>query len=173
MEEKFLHGEDHAEERNSAFQTRRNLSSSSQALAYEAFDLVKLKGKNTFCTAEKLKSKKLIEQLFKEGKSVSHNGFTLVYLFTPLNCLYPAQAGFSVPKKSFKHAVDRNRIKRLLREAYRMQKLPLYEKLVADKKQAALMWVYKGREMPDYDKVQKEVQFCLKKLLWKTPWAGC
>ncbi|MFN8287570.1 MAG: ribonuclease P protein component [Chitinophagales bacterium] len=159
-----MHAEEHAEERNSAFHPRRDLSSSSR-LAYAQFDLSKLKGKTTFCAAEKLKSQKLIEQLFKEGKSVSHNGFTLVYLFGPLSTHYPALAGFSVPKKSFKHAVDRNRIKRLLREAYRHQKFALYQKLVADKKQACLMWVYKGKELPEYDKVVKEVQFCLKKLL--------
>ncbi|MBK8657991.1 MAG: ribonuclease P protein component [Bacteroidetes bacterium] len=70
---------------------------------------------------------------------------------------------FSVPKRNFKHATDRNRVKRLLREAYRLQKFSFYTALIAADRHLAIMWVYKGRQLPDFDTVQTEVAFCLKK----------
>jgi|ERR1043165_1692013 ribonuclease P protein component len=165
MEEKFLQEEEAAAERNSQFLTKRDLNKPSLAVSYADFDVARLKGKHTFTGAEKLKSIKIIDQLFKEGKSVSANGFTLVYLIQSLHTLYPAQAGFSVPKRFFKHAHDRNRVKRLMREVYRMQKLALYEKLLAQKQQMALMIIYKGKELPAYENVEKAVTSCLGKLL--------
>jgi ribonuclease P protein component len=160
MEEKFLQTEGPGAERNSPFRTRRNLNSSSAS-----FDISFLKGKNTFGRDEKLKSKKIIDQLFKEGKSVSANGFTLVYLVQPLSTIYPAQAAFSAPKKNFKSSPDRNRIKRLMREAYRLNKISLYEKLLAQKQQMAIMFIYKGKEMPGQEAATKAMLSCLKKLI--------
>ena len=165
MEEKSLHAEGAGAEKSSRFQTRRDSNKSSVVRAFANFDLNKLKGRNTFCSAEKLKSKKVIEHLFKEGKSVSNNGFTLVYLSGPLNTMYPAQAGFTVPKKFFKHAVDRNRIKRLMREAYRLNKYSLYEKLVERKQQIALMFVFKGKALPVADDTSKAVVMCMNKII--------
>lgn len=164
MEEKFLHAEEAGEERNSRYQTRKDLSSLDRSVAFAAFDISKLAGKNTFGRSEKLKSRKLIDQLFKEGKSVSKSGFTLVYLATPLQVMYPAQTGFSVPKRHFKHAVDRNRMKRLMREAYRQNKLPLYTRLVEAQKQLAMMWVFKGRKLATLSETITAIQYCLNKL---------
>ena len=164
MEERLLQAEEPEAERNSPLLTRRDLSNSSVAKSFAAFDVSLLKGKNTFGKDEKLKSKKIIDQLFKEGKSVSTNGFTLVYLVKPLTTFYPAQASFSVPKRNFKHAVNRNRIKRLMREAYRLNKPLLYEKLVERKEQMAIMFVYKGKELPELEIVTKAVLHCLNKI---------
>lgn len=164
MEEKFLHGEEPEAEKSSRFQTRRDLSSSSASKSFDAFDPEKLKGKNTFGREEKLKSKKIIEQVFKQGKSFSKNGFTLVYFPVNLASFYPAQAGFTVSKVNFKRAVDRNRIKRLMREAYRLNKISLYQSLTASKQQIALMLIYKGKEMPDYVLAETAIIACLSKL---------
>ncbi len=164
MEEKFLHAEEPEAERNLRFQTRSDLNSTSAAKSFAGFDSAQLQGKFTFAAEEKLKSKKLIEQLFKEGKSVSTNGFTLVYLVQPLRTFYPAQAGFSVPKRNFKHAVDRNRVKRLMREAYRLNKLPFYEKLAARQKQLAVMFVYKGKALPTYEATTKAIVHCMNRI---------
>ena len=165
MEEKLLPAEEQGAGKNLPFRTKADLNSRSEAKTFAAFDLSKLKGKGTFGSEEKLKSQKLIDQLFKEGKSVSQSGFTLVYCITPLTTFYPAQAGFVTPKRSFKHAVDRNRIKRLMREVYRKNKFTLYEKLVERKQQLAVMCVYKGKDMPDYEKAEKSVVGCMNRIL--------
>ena len=65
MEEKFLHAEEPEAERNSPFLTRRNLNSSSANRLFADFDVSLLKEKNTFGEDEKLKGKKIIDQLFK------------------------------------------------------------------------------------------------------------
>lgn len=75
---------------------------------------------------ERLKSRKLIERLYQEGQSVKAFPLRMVYLQTEHTSNFPAQMGVSVPKRKFKHAVDRNRIKRLLRESYRLQKDIVY-----------------------------------------------
>ncbi|MBL0182209.1 MAG: ribonuclease P protein component [Chitinophagaceae bacterium] len=74
-----------------------------------------------FGKTEKLKSRKTIEQLFAEGKSFSNFPFRVIWKFTQ-TADAALQAGFTVSSKNFKNAVDRNRIKRLMREAYRLQK---------------------------------------------------
>ncbi len=75
---------------------------------------------------ERLKSRKLIEQLFKEGKSFNAFPFRVYYLLqvVPLTAMpkNSLQFGAGASAKNFKKAVDRNRIKRLAREAYRLQK---------------------------------------------------
>jgi ribonuclease P protein component len=163
MEEKFLQEEEPGAGKSSRFLTKGALNRSSSGKSFAQFELAKLKG-NHFCAEEKLKSKKTIDKLFSEGKSVSQSGFTLVYLIGPLLSFYPAQAGFTVPKKFFKHAVDRNRIKRLVREAYRLNKNQLYEKLVAQKQQMAFMFVYKGKELPTQEAATKAVLACLNRV---------
>ena len=163
MEEKFLQEEEHGAERSSRFPAKRDLNKVLVGRSFAEFELARLKG-NSFGAEEKLKSKKAIDKLFKEGKSVSQNGFTLVYLIGPLLTFYPAQAGFTVPKKFFKHAVDRNRVKRLMRETYRLHKNTLYEKLVGVQQQMAIMFVYKGKELPSHEVVTKSVIACLNKL---------
>ena len=79
--------------------------------------------------AEKLKSKKIIDLLFSEGKSVSKYPLRLVYIKHDFEENIPLKIGVSVSKKYFKKAVDRNYYKRLLRESYRLNKKLLVEKL--------------------------------------------
>ena len=109
---------------------------------------------------EKLKSKKIIEKLFVEGKSVSSFPIKLIYLKTELPTDLPFQAGVTVPKKNFKSAVKRNRIKRLLREGYRLNKSLVFNN---SEGAFAFLFLYLGKDMPNYDTVDKNVALALHK----------
>jgi ribonuclease P protein component len=104
---------------------------------------------------EKLKSRKLIGRLFEEGKSVKKFPVRLVYLQTDHTSDFPIQVGFSVPKRNFKRAVDRNRIKRLFREAYRHQKGTLYEQL---SQPYIFMFTFIGKREPTYVEMEQKIQ---------------
>jgi ribonuclease P protein component len=112
---------------------------------------------------ERLKSRKQIELLFSEGKKFSISPFRIYYLFNaPANP--PLQFGVGVSNKNFKKAVDRNRIKRLVREAWRLQKLPLQQKLNEKKEQLNIFFIYTGKEIPDYPEVVDKIKKILDKL---------
>lgn len=85
----------------------------------------------SYSKAEKLKSKKIIDLLFTEGKSVSKYPLRLVYVKHDFEEDVPLKFGVSVSKKYFKNAVDRNYFKRVLRESYRLNKQLLVENLDA------------------------------------------
>lgn len=122
-----------------------------------------LQPKFTLQAQERLKSRKVIDQLFKEGKSFSHFPFRIIYLETE-NHLFPLQAGFSVSKRHFKNAVDRNRIKRLMRECYRLQKNSLKTELEENHKSLVLFFIYTGNELPKYDLVFEKIGSALGRL---------
>ena len=85
--------------------------------------------KFTLGKEERLKSRKIIGRLYTEGKSVKAFPLRMVYLQTEHTSSFPTQMGVSVPKRNFKRAVDRNRIKRLIRESYRKEKYTVYDGL--------------------------------------------
>jgi ribonuclease P protein component len=103
--------------------------------------------KQTLGKQERLKSKTLIGNLYKEGKAVKKYPLRLVYLQAEHSSQYPAQVGVSVPKRNFKKAVHRNRLKRLLRETYRKQKQLVYNNI---DKPYVFMISYIGKEELSY-----------------------
>ena len=117
----------------------------------------------TFKKEEKLKSRKLIEVLFKQGNSFSNFPFRVLYILSEKN-IAPLQTGFAVSGKNFKKAVDRNRIKRLMREAYRLQKSSLKETLKIHGKFMAVFFIYTGSEIPDYKNVFQKMNSALNRL---------
>lgn len=165
MVEKSLHAEGQEAVKSSAYQAKQGLSKKRAPGGPAEFDMARYGDSLSLGKDERLSRELLLDKLFKEGRSVSQNGFTLVYLRVELPAFYPAQAAFSVPKRHFKKATDRNRIKRLLREAYRRNKLPLYQKLVDNKYQLALMLIYKGNEVPDHITVENNVKELLAKVI--------
>ncbi len=78
------------------------------------------------------------------------------------------QAGFGASSRNFKKAVDRNRIKRLTREAYRLQKNALRQRLEETDRSLAVFIIYTGKELPEYDTVTKKMGLILQKLLKET-----
>jgi len=112
----------------------------------------------TFRKDEKLCSQKLMGELFLSGNSFLSYPLRIVWkIFVELPSESPVQAGFSVPKKLFKHAVDRNRMKRMMRESYRHHKAELYEALNQSEKRLAFMMIYIAKEELPYSKIEPAV----------------
>ena len=173
--------------------------------------------RHTFPKAEKLKSRKQIDLLFREGKSFFAAPVKCYYKFevsglrvnglgsdlesetsnlkgeTPANpqTSYPEpetsnlkpetsnpkpetinpkpetpniKAGVSVSKRNFKHSVDRNRIKRLLREAYRLHKHTLPDKLAERQVTLEVFFVFTDRSLPTFALVEEKMKYCLRRL---------
>jgi len=106
---------------------------------------------------EKLKSRKAIEQLFARGKSFNLFPYRIVWQFTnetgalkAANETGALKAGVSAGSRHFKKATDRNRIKRLSREVYRINKHKLYNQLIVENKGMHVFFLYQGKELPDY-----------------------
>lgn len=117
---------------------------------------------HTFKKEERLCSKKVIDQLFLNGNSFLVFPLKVVFLETQLPSSFPVQAGFSVSKKIFKRAVHRNRIKRLMREAYRLHKHELYQQL--EKRQLAVFFIFVGKELMDYPAIEKSMKKSLQRI---------
>lgn len=120
--------------------------------------------KATYPKKEKLKSKKLIEQLFNEGKAVTVFPLKLIYLETTFTDNTNIKASVSVSKRNFKSAVDRNRIKRLLREAYRLNKHELFNTFSA---QYAFMILYLSKDGTTFEATNKQMKLLFQKFITK------
>jgi ribonuclease P protein component len=112
---------------------------------------------------ERLKSRKLIEQLFSEGKKFVITPFRVFYLYNEGKKML-LQFGVGVSSKNFKRSVDRNRIKRLVREAYRLQKLLLQTKLEQKNAGLHLFVIYTGKDLPLYPEVYDKMKKVIDKL---------
>ncbi|MCI2228609.1 ribonuclease P protein component [Polaribacter sp. MSW13] len=115
--------------------------------------------KHTLGKEERLKSKKLIEKLYKDGNSVKAFPLRMMFLQTEHTSSFPAQVGVSVGKRNFKLAVKRNRIKRLMRETYRLQKEIVYDNL---EKPYVFMISYIGKEEIKYEEVYSKMEKLLR-----------
>ncbi|MFY0627959.1 MAG: ribonuclease P protein component [Reichenbachiella sp.] len=116
-----------------------------------------------FPKKERLHSKKLIDALFSEGASFHLYPFTLKYLSNPSPEADCHQVMVSVSKKKYKRAVDRNRIKRIIKEAYRLQK---HEKLSESINGSYLLisYIYMAKEIHSYDFIEKKLIESLRRL---------
>ena len=110
-----------------------------------------------FPKSEKLCSKKDMEELFKKGSSHFLYPFKLVFLIKKTNqCVLP-QVLITVPKKTFKKAVDRNRIKRQIREAYRLSKDQIFCELNPEKIPCYIAIIYIGKDKLQYNELQNKL----------------
>ena len=122
-------------------------------------DVPQQKTDASFGKKEKLKSQKIIGQLFTEGKSLSVFPLKLIYIVTE-NQEVSIKAAVTVPKKNFKSAVHRNKIKRLLRESYRLNKGMVFNNTQGN---FAFLFLYLGKEIPAFADVESKMKLLLEK----------
>ena len=119
----------------------------------------------TLRKTERLSKKKIIEKMFQGGESRSFTIFPLRIVFMPASEQeVPLSMMVSVSKRHFKHAVKRNRVKRLVREAWRLHKQPLADLLSAQQKQLAVVLIYLADELPTYANIEQRVQTAILRL---------
>jgi len=105
-----------------------------------------------------------MKDLFASGKSLNAYPLKLIYATVDASEDAPLKTGVGASSRHFKHAVDRNRIKRLLRESYRLRKgklLPVLEK----NKSLVLFFLYTGKELPKPEQIDEALNKLLDKLM--------
>jgi ribonuclease P protein component len=119
----------------------------------------------TFKKEERLCNKKLIDELFHNGSSFLCYPYRVSWLAVEENAEFPVQVLIAVPKKRYKRAVDRNLVKRRIREAYRLNKQEhLYNLLTAADKKIIFSVGYIGKEIEPYPVMEKKMLKLLKQL---------
>lgn len=121
--------------------------------------------KQTFKKDERLCSKKTIKTLFEDGSSLTVHPFRLVWLKTELKTEYPVQITISVSKKNIAKAVDRNKIKRQIRECYRKNKNILYEYLYNKGKQYAMALIYTAKDEIEFKEIETKIIITLQRFI--------
>lgn len=120
----------------------------------------------TYSKINKLKSKKIIEQLFSEGKAVTAYPLRLIYMKTNFEDHTLLKTGVSVSKRLHKRAVSRNRIKRLLREVYRLNKNEYFNKSTTS---YAFMFLYISKEEATFELLNTKMKLLFEKFLKQNP----
>jgi len=119
----------------------------------------------TFCKVERLTNKKIINSVFTKGNSAFIYPFIVKWSFIELKSEFPLQILISVPKRNFKKAVDRNKLKRYIREAYRLNKNIFSDKVVSNDKKIVFTLIYTEKEILKFKMIQEKIILVLHRLL--------
>ncbi|MBN2669607.1 MAG: ribonuclease P protein component [Bacteroidales bacterium] len=115
--------------------------------------------------SEILSLEKLIGNLFSQGKSVTSYPIKIIYRIEILDASTSAQTLFTVPKRNFKRAVKRNRLRRRMKEAYRLNKSILYSFLSKNQLQLTMAIIYIGKEENSYAEIEQKIVVSLQKII--------
>ena len=111
----------------------------------------------TFKKEERLYGHAALENVYSKGKHLHNNNFKILYIEVPQSEQPSCRVVFSVPKRSFKKAVDRNRIKRQMREVYRQHKHLLYKHLTAKQKHIHIYIIYGAKQIVSFDELSQNL----------------
>ncbi len=113
----------------------------------------------TLAKADRLKSRLAFAYLFEHGSTMRVGVLKVFYAYDPppTLCPRPLLAAFSAPKRQFKRAVDRNHLKRLMREAYRLHQDILREPLLTHEQRLIVLFSYQHRALHDYDRMRRSM----------------
>ena len=118
-----------------------------------------------FPKKQKLCSEKVIERLFTNGKSISEKPFRAIWNFEENNDNVFVKSLIVVSKKRLKLAVERNVIKRRIKQAYRLQKRQLELFLESNNQQLNLAIIYQEEEILDYKTLEQKINLLLSRLI--------
>ncbi|MDZ7741985.1 MAG: ribonuclease P protein component [Bacteroidota bacterium] len=121
--------------------------------------------KLSFNKAEKLKSKKQIEQLFQKGSQAFIYPFKIIWLFPGQSSEVRAKVLVGASRKSLKKATDRNKMKRRMREAYRRNKTALLESLTRTNSYCNIGIIHVGKEISAFKETEKRIIELLNRLI--------
>jgi ribonuclease P protein component len=118
----------------------------------------------TFSAEERIKSRKVLEAVYENGEQIIVPPFRLRYLRYDFEDGAAVQFAVSVPKRKVKSAVKRNKVKRRIKEAYRLNKADLLSQIKDPSQGLALFLIYIGKEDPAYTVIEERMKKLLNKL---------
>ena len=121
--------------------------------------------KQSFGKAEKLKSKKQIEQLFRKGSQAFNYPFKLIWFYTGPSNEVRSKLLIGASRKNLKKATDRNKMKRRMREAYRRNKTRLLDSLSANDSYCNIGIIHVGKEISTFKETEKKIIDLLDRLI--------
>lgn len=119
----------------------------------------------TFKKPERLRSKKLIDRLFNQGSTYFSYPFKILWIYTDSNSKYPVQVLIGSSRRTLRRAVDRNKMKRRIREAYRKNKNILFDSLNRTNRHCALAIIHTGKEITKYKETERKIIAVLERLI--------
>lgn len=122
--------------------------------------------KNGLTKGERLTGKDKIENLYRKGRHITEFPIKVIWLDKELEPGEPpARIVFSVPKRKFKRAIKRNKIRRLCKEAFRQNKQEFYSQLQHNNKQVWLFMIYLSDEIPTHKNISQKIIVLLNRLI--------
>lgn len=118
----------------------------------------------TFSAEERIKSRKVLEAVYEKGEQMVVHPYRLRFMRYEFESGAPVQFAVSVPKRNVKSAVKRNKVKRRIREAYRLNKGDLLSQIKDPSQGLALFLIYIGKEDQTYSFLEEKMKMLLKKL---------
>ena len=116
-----------------------------------------------FPKSQRLRGRKLIGSLFEEGETMIQHPFKIYYHFEKEIHQPIIRFGIAVPKKNVRNACRRNRIKRLVREAFRKSRTDLENFLISDRRRLVIFMIYRGNINPEYSVILNKLMIILKR----------